>query len=97
MCVQLALDQLGGFPRQGGALEEHPADLLSQGANAPALKAAQLGVEVAGEGFFDQQQLGEVAPAHLSRQCRDNLRVRPRHCHCELHHPAEVSAAEPRP
>lgn len=64
--LQFLLGQLRRFPGQGGALEEHAADLLPQRADAPAFHAAHLGVKVALQvgGLVDD--LNEVAPAQLS-------------------------------
>ena len=42
-------DDLLGVPGQGRALEQHAADLLPECPDIPALDAAHLGVEVAGE------------------------------------------------
>src|SRR5262249_11468692 len=65
----------GGLARQDGALEEHTQDLGPQGAHAPALAPAHLGVEVALEVILEINDLDKMTPAQLSRQCRDNLPV----------------------
>jgi len=57
-----------------GYLEQHAADLLTQGADAPALDAAHLGIEVALKAIAGVDDFDEVAPTQVSRQRRDNLR-----------------------
>ena len=52
-------DRLGVL-RQRGALEQHAADLLPERAHIPALDAAHLGVEVAGERVFDGEEFHEM-------------------------------------
>lgn len=46
--------------RDGGALEEHGVDLLAQGADAPAVDPAHLGVEVALEVVLERDDLFEM-------------------------------------
>ena len=75
-CGQFLLCQLRRLPGEGRAFVEHATDLLPEGANAPTLDAAHLGVEVALEAMLQRDDLDEVTPTQLSRQCRDNLRVR---------------------
>ena len=71
--ANLGGDDLLELLGEGRALEQHPADFLPKGAHVPVLDAAHLGVEVAGEGLFDGEQLHEVAPAQLCRQRRHNF------------------------
>ena len=74
--LELLRDELGGFLRERRALEEHGLDFLPQRPDAPALGPAQLGVEIALQGVVRRDELLEVAPSQLSRQCSNNLRVR---------------------
>lgn len=62
---QFLTDDFRTVLRQGGTLKEHAADLLPQGANAPAFHAAHFGVELAGEWVFQRQQGNEVSRSIL--------------------------------
>jgi hypothetical protein len=68
-------------------------DLVPEGADAPALGPAHLGVEFPLQPVFDGDQFHEMAPTQLSRQRRDNLFFG-EHI-CELHHPPQPFVREP--
>lgn len=72
---QLLSGQCLGLARQGGPLEEHPADLVAEGTDAPPLDAAHLRVEFAVEVGLQGDDLDEVAPAELAGEPEDEFAV----------------------
>ena len=89
---EILLDQLFGLLGDRRALEQQMADLVAEGSNAPALDSAHFGVELAFEAIFERNELDEVAPTQLLRQCRNNSFVRERLG--KSHHPREVCLTE---
>src|SRR5437868_1863719 len=63
--IEFLPGQLARLFGKRGALEEHALHLGVQGADAPALDAAQLGIEVALQVVGEGNDLDEVAPAQL--------------------------------
>ena len=57
-----------GLLGNSGALVEHGVDLVAQGAGAPALNAAHLGVEVALECIRQRENVPKVGPTQLCTQ-----------------------------
>jgi hypothetical protein len=89
---QLLPRQLDGLFRERRALEEHALDLGAEGADAPALDPAHLGVDIPLQRVVKRDYLDEVAPAQLSRQRRDDLPIR--EGLGEADHAEEVAGAE---
>jgi hypothetical protein len=63
-------DQGVGPARDSGAFEEHTADAVAEGADAPSFHPAQFGVELAPDRVVEIEDFFEVAPAHVLSQFR---------------------------
>jgi hypothetical protein len=64
-------------PRNGRAFEQHAADAIAKGADAPAFHPAHVGVELSRQLVFQVENFLEMAPAEVLRESRYLRLVRP--------------------
>jgi hypothetical protein len=62
------VDKVFGDSVERCGFEEHPADLLAQGSDAPTFSPAHFGTKVAFQGIVEWEKQGKVTPGQLSGQ-----------------------------
>jgi hypothetical protein len=92
---QVVRNQLVRPLAHGRAFVKQMTDFVPKRPHVPALGAAQLCIEVALERFVKRDKLDEVAPGQITRQRRDNFRIRERFG--ELDHPTKSLFGVARP
>jgi hypothetical protein len=93
--VKFPADHFLGLFADGRSLEKQPVDLLPQQPYAPPFQTAHFDVKVAFQRVVEGEDLDEMAPTQLLRQCRNNSFVG--ELFGERHHSRKAGISESSP